>query len=337
VWGLYSAPSIQSQMPLPRLHHSLKLPCLALCLGFHVNGTLAEEHALDIVYAEHQPLATKSLLLDIVQRADGGYVAVGERGHVVLSEDGEHWRQAEVVPTRTTLTTVAEAAGRLWAGGHDAVIMTSGDGGATWTLQSKDRERQQAIMDIRFISEQSGQALGSYGLALQTEDGGAHWEEGLVNEEDWHNNALLVDDDFWLVAGEAGFSYLSTDEGETWETIEMPYPGSMFGAVRSGADCVMVFGLRGNAQESCDQGESWEELDTGTELTIAGGVHANDETVLVGNSGLVLIRPDGGDFSVEAHSSGVDFAAVVARSDGRYLLVGEDGVHQYPETREPTQ
>jgi len=287
---------------------------------------------MDILYAEQLPLATQSLLLDITVRPGGGFIAVGERGHVVFSEDGADWKQAEVVPTRTTLTTITYAGDRLWAGGHDTVIITSGDGGNTWTLQYRDRERQQAIMDIYFFDEDQGLAIGSYGLALVTEDGGVNWDDSVVNEEDWHNNAVLVDGDLMLIAGEAGFSYRSQDGGLSWETIEMPYPGSMFGIVESGEGCVMVFGLRGNAQESCDRGDTWEELDTGTQLTIAGGVHVDGRTVLVGNSGLVLTRQDGGRFAAHIHSSGVDFAAVVAVSPDEFLLVGEDGIHRYPET-----
>ncbi|NND45234.1 MAG: hypothetical protein HKN58_07910 [Xanthomonadales bacterium] len=307
----------------------------ALLAGFCACAILAAEQDLDILYAERLPLATESLLLDITERPGGGYVAVGERGHVVFSEDGQAWRQADVVPTRTTLTTVASAGDRLWAAGHDAVIITSGDRGLTWTLQFRDRERQQSIMDLNFTDENNGYALGSYGLALVTGNGGEDWDDSLVNEEDWHNNALLVEDELMLVAGEAGFSYRSLDGGLSWETIEMPYPGSMFGVVRSGAECFMVFGLRGNAQESCDGGETWDEIETGTQLTIAGGVHAPGRVVLVGNSGLVLVREDGGEFEVHGHSSGVDFAEVMHVGEDQYLLVGEGGIHRFPETEGP--
>jgi photosystem II stability/assembly factor-like uncharacterized protein len=52
------------------------------------------------------PRAWKSLLLD-AERAGARVVAVGERGHVVLSDDGgRSWRQARSVPVRVTLTGV---------------------------------------------------------------------------------------------------------------------------------------------------------------------------------------------------------------------------------------
>ncbi len=68
--------------------------------------SVAADDSMDIEYAEKMPLATKSMLLDIT-RAGNTLVAVGERGHVVTSTDGKTWTQADVVPTRSTLTTVS--------------------------------------------------------------------------------------------------------------------------------------------------------------------------------------------------------------------------------------
>ena len=76
---------------------------------------------------------------------------------MVFSDDkGASWKQAEHVPTRSTLTAVTAHAGRLWAVGHDTVILTSGDRGLTWTLQYFDPERQQAAMDVQFFSPTDG-------------------------------------------------------------------------------------------------------------------------------------------------------------------------------------
>ena len=142
----------------------------------------AVESDLDVEYAEMQPLATESMLLDAT-RSGQRIVAVGERGHVVFSDDGANWKQAEHVPTRSTLTTVVGHGGRLWAGGHDAVILTSGDGGETWSRQYFDPDRQQAVMDMHFTSENDGVAMGSYGLYLVTSDGGRTWKDRVVDAE----------------------------------------------------------------------------------------------------------------------------------------------------------
>ncbi len=166
---------------------------------------------------------------------------------------------------------------------------------------------------------------------LVTEDGGANWQDHYVSDEEWHLNALLdLGEGLLLIAGEAGLSYRSTDGGETWEVIEMPYQGSMFGIMAAG-DCILVFGLRGNVQESCDAGVAWAQLDSGIEASLSGGAGTQGGLLLVGNSGALLTRGADGRLMAEYHSSGVDFAAVLEWAAGRYLLVGEDGVHRWPE------
>lgn len=305
--------------------------CTVLVAGL-LSQAASSDHDLDLKYAEHQPLATHSMLLDITRVGDT-LVAVGERGHVVTSTDGTNWVQAEIVPTRSTLTTVFTAGGRLWAGGHDAVIITSGDKGKTWTRQFYDTHLQQAVMDIFFTDKNNGMAIGSYGLYLRTNDGGHTWQASMVDEElDYHlNNVLNFGDGRWLIAGEAGYSYRSYDDGENWETIELPYQGSMWGALKTRGDCALFYGLRGHVMESCDFGSSWTELDTGSESSISGAAEYDGLILLAANSGTVLIRDDKDRFRIDHHSSGVDFAAVISMGDGNFLLVGEDGAHPYPE------
>jgi photosystem II stability/assembly factor-like uncharacterized protein len=290
----------------------------------------ADSH-LDIEYAEIQPLAPESVLLDVARIGDR-LVAVGERGHVVWSTDGMRWQQAENVPTRSTLTTVVAAGDRLWAAGHDAVIITSGDHGRTWSRQYFDPERQQAVMDLYFTDPENGVAIGSYGLYLVTRDGGGSWEDGVVDEEnEYHLNAMVrFPDGLRLIAGEAGYSYRSFDDGETWEPLEMPYTGSMWGGIVSSRGCAVFFGLRGHLMQSCDRGDTWVELTTNTESSLSGAAEQKGMMVIAGNSGTVLTWAGGG-FSEHKHSSGVDFAAALPLSGGRFLLVGEEGAHIFPE------
>ncbi len=306
--------------------------CLGLTAAL-LSSWVSASQDLDVEYAEHLPLVSHSMFLDITRVGDT-LVAVGERGHIILSTDGNTWTQADIVPTRATLTSVYGINGRLWAAGHDAVIITSGDGGKTWTLQNFDPDRQQAVMDIYFSDDDNGVAIGSYGLFLSTSDGGQNWEDMPVDEDlDYHLNSLVdLGDGRWLIAGEAGYAYRSYDGGESWETIELPYPGSMWGAITTNGDCVLIFGLRGHIMESCDFGLNWTELESGTESSISGAAEFDGLLLFAANSGIVLLRDDGRQIDVYHHSSGVDFSAAISLGDGRFLLVGEDGVHHYPET-----
>lgn len=300
----------------------------------HAQGEPAgNEPEEPIQYAEHAPLAPESLLLDSL-RAGGRILAAGERGHIVYSDDeGLTWQQAETVPARSTLTTLAAGGERLWAAGHDTAIVVSDDGGLSWSRQFYDPDRLQPIMDLHFFDENRGLAVGAYGLMLVTGNGGATWDEWAVNEEDdYHLNSLIeLGDGTLLIAGEAGYSYRSFDQGETWEPLDLPYHGSMFRALDLGGGCVLFVGLRGHAMRSCDRGDTWEEVETDSDSTLIDGVVTNGRALLVGNGGTILERLGPGAFVEHEHRSGDDFSSILALGDGRFLLTGEDGTYFYPE------
>ena len=274
------------------------------------------------------PLAPSSLLLDIA-RAGDRLVAVGERGHILLSDDnGESWRQV-VAPTRATLTAVTFADARAgWAVGHDAVVLHTADGGDSWTLQYADPDFETPLMDVRFADRSRGFAVGAYGLFLETADGGASWEPRLVSEDEFHFNAILrPEPDRWFMAGEFGGLYRSDDGGAGWETLDSPYEGSFFGALALGGDDLLVFGLQGTVFRSADGGDSWQEVETGTSSgLVAGTVLSDGRVVLVGLGGAVLVSADAGrSFALGRRSDRVALSSIVEAPDGRIVLVGEAG------------
>ena len=87
--------------------------------------------------ARSTELATVSLLNDVTRAGDSGrLVAVGERGHIIYSDDGgASWDQASV-PVSVTLTGVDfGSASHGWAVGHSGVVLHSRDSGSSWTLK----------------------------------------------------------------------------------------------------------------------------------------------------------------------------------------------------------
>ena len=121
------------------------------------------------------PLAARSLLLDAATAGDR-ILAVGERGHVLISDDhGQSWIQAKV-PTRSTLTAVAAADRQhAWAVGHDGVILHSADGGLSWGCQRFAPEDDRPLLDVWFADRERGLAIGAFGTVLATADGGDSW------------------------------------------------------------------------------------------------------------------------------------------------------------------
>jgi photosystem II stability/assembly factor-like uncharacterized protein len=139
--------------------------------------TAAASPGVPGTFAEHAPLASRSLLVDLAS-AGQRLVAVGERGHVLLSDDhGLTWRQAESVPTRALLTGVCFS--NFLEGvavGHDEVILTTRDAGQTWALAHFAPESRQPLLDVACAGGRVI-AVGAYGVYFSSRDGGASWEE----------------------------------------------------------------------------------------------------------------------------------------------------------------
>lgn len=175
----------------------------------------------DVIYSVESAKASKTLMLDVVH-AGQRLVAVGDRGHIVYSDDqGKSWTQAKV-PTRQLLTAVFFVDDKHgWAVGHDAQILASDDGGSSWTKQFEDLTREAPLLDVWFKDASNGFAVGAYGALLETTDGGKHWEDAsdrLENEDQFHLNAIAAVKDAGLfIVGEAGSMFRSADWGQTWE------------------------------------------------------------------------------------------------------------------------
>lgn len=280
-------------------------------------------------YAEKMPLADEALVLDATT-TNARAVAVGTRGHVLLSEDYDSWVQAESVPTRAALTGVDFVGEQGWVVGHESVIIHSADGGSNWERQYHAPEREQPFLDVLFLDQERGFALGAYGLFMKTNDGGESWTEGRVSEiDDWHLNAIARSPNGTLhIAAEQGIVYSSQDNGETWAATDLPYQGSMFDIIVLPDETVLAFGLRGRAFKSTDDGGTWDPVDTGTESSLHGArVLRGGKLVIVGSSGVVLERDRGAErFERRPHPSDEALAGVLQGPKGRLIHYGVNGI-----------
>ena len=298
----------------------------------------AAASASDVVYSVESAKASKSLMLDVVH-AGKRLVAVGDRGHILYSDDqGASWAQAKV-PTRQLLTSVFFVDDQHgWAVGHDAQILASEDGGVTWTKQFEDLKRESPLLDVWFQDANSGFAVGAYGALLATSDGGKHWEDvsdRLDNEDQFHLNGIAAVKDAGLfIVGEQGSMFRSADWGQTWEKLEGPYEGSLFGVIGTAqANTLLAYGLRGNLFRSIDFGTTWEPVELqatrGTlEFGLSGATLLDDGSiVIVGNGGSVVRSTDNGEtFSVFNRPDRISVAAVTAAGNGNLILAGQGGV-----------
>lgn len=287
-------------------------------------GTSANQERSEIA-----PLASQSLLLDIA-RAGKRLVSVGERGHVLISDDnGSTWQQVNV-PTRSQLTAVFFTdADHGWAVGHDAVILHTSDGGKQWALQHRDEQYDDPLLDVWFKDSRHGFAVGAYGMFLSTDDGGKSWDRRQISDDDFHLNAITALPGGELVmAAEQGHIYQSQDAGYNWSELPSPYSGSWFGIMATGHDEIIIYGLRGHMYRSSDGGRHWCAVDTGTEASLMASATASDGTIIVvGLGGTILTSQDNGrSFSAKTRQDRKALTGILVHDKDGIVLSGAGGI-----------
>jgi len=264
------------------------------------------------------PLAARSLLLDIAVTEDR-LVAVGERGHILYSDDrGESWTQARV-PTRQMLTAVHFAGPRRgWAVGHDGLILATIDGGETWVVQRDglvdqqhiNHERVQALS--RRVSELKKSLLvaGTLGeresLQLELEELELDLEDAqLALAEPVHAPPLLdvyfIDDMRGFAAGAFNTLLATRDGGLSWidsaDRLDNPDEFHLNAIAGDGDGRLWIATERGLLFRSLDAGESWQTLDSPYNASWFGLANSPRAEVLLvfGLRGAVYRSTDGGD------------------------------------------
>ncbi|MBL8319904.1 MAG: glycosyl hydrolase [Burkholderiaceae bacterium] len=308
--------------------------------------------------AQKSALASRALLTGLA-RACQRLVAVGQRGHVLLSDDaGKSWQQADV-PVSADLVAVqfpTPTAG--WAVGHDGVVLHSADAGKTWTRQLDGRSLGEVLLahysragddkwlaeakrfaaqgaenpflDVWFDDARHGTIVGAFGLALRTADGGKSWEPLLHatdNPKALHLYAVRRIGAELFIAGEQGLALRLDRASSRFTALTLPYPGTLFGLVGK-ERTVLAHGLRGNIVRSIDGGASWMPVATGVGVGLtASTVDERGRLVIVSQAGHVLVSSDdGASFAPARVERPFPAAAVVSGGAGTLIVAGPRGV-----------
>jgi photosystem II stability/assembly factor-like uncharacterized protein len=318
------------------LNMTLGLALSASVAGFGL-ASATPAHAMEpYEFASPSKMTTKALLLDVVQTGNR-LVAVGEYGHIILSDNqGETWQQAASVPTRNTLTSVIFLDNQTgYAVGHEATILKTSDGGNNWELQFNERRGETPLFGVYFSDAKNGIAIGGFSYAFETKDGGETWtQRSLVEDsyDDFHLNDLFTDAKGNVyIPAEYGTVYKSVDRGRTWKTLETGYDGSFWGGMGLANGNVLVYGMRGNAYLSTNNGKGWKKVTTNADQSITGGTQlADGRIVLTGLSGTVLTSQNGGkSFTSVSRIDRLSFATAAAGKNNSVLLFGDPGVKSH--------
>lgn len=341
--------------------HTIKIGLMTSCLWLNVAIAAGVPDVVNTPATKTHLASVKPL--SALAKADKRFVAVGQRGHIIYSDNqGESWQQA-TVPVSSDLTAVYfVSANKGWAVGHDGVVLMTADKGVTWQKQldgwqvieilkkqakeltasatqpdlvlELERFAEQGadkpFLDVWFKNEKTGFIVGAFGLIFQTNDGGQTWQSLMHQAENkgfLHLYAVQGHGDSVFVAGEQGTILKQSAGSSAFVALNSPYKGSFFGLL-SAPDVLLAYGLRGNLVRSTDNGTTWRQIDTYLPSGLVdGAVLDNGQMILVSQRGEILLSKNQGvSFYRPTGNQRTPFTSVVPVSNKRVLISGLVGV-----------
>jgi photosystem II stability/assembly factor-like uncharacterized protein len=300
------------------------------------------------LYAPIMPLAAQSLLLDVAVAGER-LVAVGERGHILYSDDrGDNWAQARV-PTTQMLTSVHFIDPRHgWAAGHDGLILVSDDAGEHWRIQRDGlavqhqtnlEQREAAHRKLENLEQRLARAdeQEREQLELELEDARLDLEDAeLTLEEPVFTSPFMAvwfqDADRGWAAGAFGTFVATEDGGQHWVNrapeLDNPDEFHLNTITGDGTGRVFVAGEGGVMFRSLNGGRSWQTLEPFYQGSWFGAVYnpGNGDLFLFGLRGNLYRSSDfGTSWEPIENNSNSTLAGGSANSEGDVVIAGGVG------------
>jgi photosystem II stability/assembly factor-like uncharacterized protein len=322
--------------------------------------------------ARLSPMAVQRLVTGVAPAGPQRLVAVGQRGHILLSEDGgAQWAQVPLSVSSDLTAVQFVNAERGYAVGHDGVVLTSADGGRQWSrlldgrtvnalaleqmkaapIASADHERllgelernvevgpDKPFFDAHFINADEGFVVGAYNLLLHTRDGGQTWQSWYARSDNAPSllnlHAVRTHQGRWFIAGEAGLLMRLDAAGTHFQRIDTGYAGSFFGLLDAG-EALIAHGMRGNAVISRDGGNSWTPLATGLPASLTASARGKDGRLwLADQIGNVVVSRDGGRQFKPVPLPNRQPVAALHVTEQALVIAGPRGVRSVPLPKE---
>jgi photosystem II stability/assembly factor-like uncharacterized protein len=284
-----------------------------------------------------------SMLMDIVNTGTR-LVAVGERGHILYSDDdGRNWVQADV-PVSVTLTAVYfPSPEKGWAVGHDGVVLHTEDGGKSWTkqrdaLKGMELDLAHGKKLIKVMTDELASASAENRPALESQLENIRFIFDEIQTAVERNYCCDPLTDVWFkndsegfVVGSYGAIYHTEDSGTTWipwwENVDNP-DRLHLNAIVEAKGALFIAGETGTLYRSLDGGKRFEALPSPYEGSFFGTVAdpGGAYVIAFGLGGNLVYSTDMGDsWHHKLTKAGSALSGATARADGIVTMVSYSG------------
>jgi photosystem II stability/assembly factor-like uncharacterized protein len=242
-------------------------------------------------------------------------IIVGANGTIVRNtEQNREWTLIDT-PVEEHLNRIEycfeDGIVTFYAVGNSGAVLRSSDLGMSWEvipIPLTDNLYDVHISgtnlnSVFFNDENTGVAVGDYGIILRTTDGGNEWVQQHSDRfEDLHS-AYFTDSQSGIAVGDYGTILRTTDGGENWDEI---FWGAIFhnhDVYFSDHNTGWTVGSQGVILKTTDGGLLWSGQDSNTELPLHS-IHFVDNNTgsVAGAGGIILLTTDGGENWVQQES-----------------------------------
>lgn len=295
----------------------------------YIFKTLDEGITWDSMYWEPEVYLNASSFID----AQHGFV-VGSEGKIIRTTDGGvTWTPYYFnIPVNLTCVSFTSSLTGYAAGDLGRILKTT-DGGNTWDAVYNDSVTE--YRGMVFPTTNMGFVVGTNGIVMKTTDAGASWTKKSLNDTAWFSSIAAFSPDTLIVNGiaedtvysyDAPVKYLSTDGGNTWTQLQLPYyetPFTLNITAQTGGTAYAT-GYWGCIEKTTDYGASWTSLTKWVVSPVSWGARIygiNFPTSQIGyavidggeiSEGRIIKTIDGGDtwFLLDSSSQFPGFRAV---------------------------
>jgi photosystem II stability/assembly factor-like uncharacterized protein len=262
--------------------------------------------------------------------------AVGNMGAVLRSVDGgATW--SRVFDGQAAAALAERAAQQAW----DAAKPDPADAEHSLNLLLADAQRlvdegaDKPFLDIQLRADGSVLAVGAYGLAFASTDGGRVWRPQMKDLPNPNGSTIygaVQRRQEQYLFGEQGLLLRAAEPDAPFTAQPSPTGGSLFGGLSLKGGALMVFGLRGKVYRSEQAGAPWTEVQTPVDASLITGLQLPDDTVLLlGSAGqIVASRDQGQTFSALPLKTRFPFTGAALAPDGTLVVVGTRGLLRMP-------
>lgn len=190
--------------------------------------------------------------------------AVGEKGIILYSPDGNKWVAQTSFISDTLENVYFVNANKGWAIGRDGIILTTNNGGSSWSKQPyKDKT---AFYGIFFLDQNRGWIVGQNATILSTTNGGGQWAVQVdPKQKSYLRDVFFVNSSKGWLVGTGGLIMNTTNGGQSWSVQTSKTINNLFGVRFSNENEGWAVGEGGIILRTTDGGRTWIENRVGSQ------------------------------------------------------------------------